>query len=114
MASRTLLSVLSVGLLLLLVLFDSVVCHGVRVRSADEADRLEDEFRRLNEGKNDQLAESIAVNLLKLILITIVLVIMAIAIYKCLKRNEEFYRNQGKQRICNTNFVYTLIPANPR
>ena len=77
----------------LLVAFDLVACQGSRVLSADETEKLEKEIL---EHTNKKLSDSIVANLLQLILGTIVVVIMMIAIYKCLKRNEEFYRTQGE------------------
>ena len=98
--------------LLLLLLFGLAACEDGRVKRDDDdsSDRLrkqkllerineeieEDKRRQIENELRESSIDALVANLAKLILCTIVIMIMMFAIYKCLKRNEEFYRNQGK------------------
>lgn len=67
-----------------------------------------EEDKRLQKAERERynkLAEELVKGIIQLIIGSVVIGIMIYAIYKCIKKNEEFYRQQGKQRTRSTNFV---------
>lgn len=100
------------SILLLILVFNLVACQAGRVRRAyddeeEEALRkqrllekvqkdIEEDKREQRERRRDLLAADLFVSIIQLMIGTGIIALMLFAIYKCLKKNEQFYRQQGK------------------
>ena len=118
----------SSSILLLILVFNLVACQAGRVKRAydeDDEDDILAKQRRLNKiseqieqdkrqqaenvARNEKERESIIIILVQVIIGSVVLLIMIIAIYKCIKKNEQFYRQQGKQKIWTGQSLLTRL-----